>query len=196
MLALEMKGARVGGPGKVAEIEGGYFSGYVKPANHAENRRDRRLAINQNCKRRVVVIARGRGGRAISHVFMSEAASVSFIKSRVARGTEFMADEANRWNDLQASFPMKRINHQEAYSEDGACTNEAEGLFSRLRRAEIGPHHHIAGIYLARYASEAAWRDDHRRMSNGEQFRSVVTFVAKNKPSGDFCEYWQRAKPA
>jgi hypothetical protein len=40
---------------------------------------------------------------------------------------------------------MKRINQQEAYSFDGACTNQAEEYFSRLRRAEIGIHHHIAG---------------------------------------------------
>jgi hypothetical protein len=46
---------------------------------------------------------------------------------------------------------MKRINHQEAYSFDGACTNQAEEYFSRLRRAEIGIHHHIAGAYLPRY---------------------------------------------
>lgn len=30
------------------EIDGGYFGGYVKPANYKENRRDRRLAVNQN----------------------------------------------------------------------------------------------------------------------------------------------------
>jgi hypothetical protein len=38
----------------------------------------------------------------------------------------------------------KRHNHQEAYSLDGACTNQAEEYFSRLRRSEIGIHH-IAG---------------------------------------------------
>ena len=27
------------------------FGGHVKPANHKENRRDRRLAVNQNGKR-------------------------------------------------------------------------------------------------------------------------------------------------
>jgi ISXO2 transposase-like protein len=48
---------------------------------------------------------------------------------------------------------MKRINHQEAYSLEGACTNMAEEYFSRLRRAEIGIHHHIAGAYLLRYAA-------------------------------------------
>jgi len=32
----------------------------------------------------------------------------------------------------------KRINHAVAFSDDGACTNQAESFFSRLRRAEIG----------------------------------------------------------
>jgi hypothetical protein len=47
-------------------------------------------------------------------------------------------------------FEIKRINHQEAYSLDGACTNMAEEYFSPLRRAEIGIHHHIAGAYVLR----------------------------------------------
>jgi hypothetical protein len=32
------------GEGKVAEVDGGYFGGYVKPRNLAEDRVDRRLA--------------------------------------------------------------------------------------------------------------------------------------------------------
>ena len=40
------------------------------------------------------------------------------------------------------------------YSKDGASTNQAESFFSRLRRAEIGIHHHIAGLYLGAYAAE------------------------------------------
>ncbi len=191
-LASEMKGVHVGGAGKVAEVDGAYFGGYVKPANYAENRRDRRLAINQNGKRRVVVVIRERTGRTLTQVFKSELASTTFIRSRVNRGTELMADEANAWNELHASFPMKRINHEFAYSDAGACTNGAEEFFSRLRRAEIGHHHHLANVYLGRYASESAWRDDHRRMANGEQFRSIIALVAKNKPSVDFCGYWQR----
>ncbi len=42
-MAFELKGMRVGGEGETVEIDGGYFGGYVKPANHRENRRDRRL---------------------------------------------------------------------------------------------------------------------------------------------------------
>ncbi len=87
---------------------------------------------------------------------------------------------------------MKRINHQESYSYDGACTNWAEEFFSRLRRAEIGHYHHIAGAYLVRYAQESSWREDHRSVSNGEQANNVVSLAMKRKPSVDFSGYWQR----
>jgi transposase-like protein len=195
-MASECRGVKIGGEGKTAEVDGGYFGGYVKPANHAENRIDRRLAVNQNGKRKVVVVIRERDGRTVPAVFKSEGASLAFIKSRVEGGTTIQADEAGSWDHLHTSFAMKRINHQEAYSEDGACTNGAEEFFSRMRRAEIGHHHHLAGIYLERYAREAAFREDRRRMSNGSQFCTVLALVAKNKPSVDFCGYWQRAKVA
>ena len=64
--------------------------------------------------------------------------------------------EASSWDELHKRYEVKRINHEEAYSKDGACTNWAEEFFSRMRRAEIGHHHHISGAYLLRYAQEAS----------------------------------------
>ena len=195
-MASEIKGAVVGGVGEAVEIDGMYVGGYVKPANFRENRRDRRLAKNQNGKRRVVVVIRERNGRTVPAVFKSEAAATAFIKSRVARGTTIHADEASSWNELHASYDVKRINHEQAYSADDACTNGAEEFFSRMRRAEIGHHHHISGIYLDRYAKEAAFREDRRRQDNGGQFQRVVSLVTVNPPSVDFCGYWQRSRKA
>ena len=68
----------------------------------------------------------------------------------------------------------------------------AESFFSRLRRAEIGTHHHIAGPYLAAYAAEMDWREDRRRVSNGEQFAAIVTAAAKHPISRQWKGYWQR----
>jgi transposase-like protein len=191
-MAEEMKGRTVGGEGKVCEIDGGYFGGYVKPANRVENRKDRRLAINQSGKRQCVVIVRERDGKSLPAVFRSEGSALSWIKSRVAKGTVVNADEANAWNDLHSRFEMRRINHEQAYSADGACTNMAEEYFSRLRRAEIGHHHHIAGTYLLRYAQESSWREDNRRVSNGEQTQTVAALAMRRSPSVDFGGYWQR----
>ena len=174
-------------------VDGGYFGGYVKPANLRENRRDRRLLRNQTGKRQCVVVVRQRDGRTMPSAFPTEAAAMAFIRNHVATGTEIMADEANSWNGLQGRYTVKRINHQLAYSADGACTNGAESFFSRMRRAEQGHHHHIAGTYLARYAQESAWREGHRRESNGAQSRAVVALALAARPSVDFCGYWQRA---
>lgn len=191
-MAIELKGRRLGDQGEEVEIDGGYFGGYVKPANLREDRKDRRLWKNKSGKRQCVVIVRERNGESLPAVFKTEGAALDWIKSRVTKGTTIHADEASSWNDLQSRFEMKRINHEQAYSLDGACTNWAESYFSRLRRAEQGHHHHIAGAYLLRYAQEASWREDNRRLSNGDQLHRVAGNAMKAKPSVDFSGYWQR----
>ena len=160
-MATEMRGVIVGGEGEEVEIDGCYVGGYVKPANQKKNRKDRRLAENQSGKRRVVVAIRKRDGRTVTNVFQNEADATDFIKARVAKGTTVHTDEAKSWDGLVGKYAMHRVNHREAYSWDEACTNMAESFFSRLRRAELGQHHHISGLYLTRYAGEMAWREDY-----------------------------------
>ena len=96
------------------------------------------------------------------------------------------------FSNFAERFEVKRINHQEAYSLDGASTNWAEEYLGRLRRAEIGIHHHIAGAYLLRYAQESSWREDNRRVSNGDQMQRIAGLAMKRGKSVDFTGYWQR----
>jgi len=195
-MAFELKGMHIGGEGETVEIDGGYFGGYIKPSNYKENRRDRRLTKNQNGKRSVVVVARERGGRSIVSVFKAEVDSLGFIINRVNPASKLVTDEAAGWNALHAKFEMSRIDHSKAYSEAGVYSNGAEGYFSRLRRSEIGHHHHIAGQYLVRYAQEMAWREDHRRVANGTQVKAVATLAMTAPTSVDWCGYWQRSRKA
>ncbi len=174
------------------EIDGAYFGGYVKPANRKEHRLDRRTRYVQNGKREVVVAMRQRGGNTIANVCRSESASVEMIRQHVANGSTIHADEATAWDTLHAKYLTKRINHSEAYSHDGACTNQVESFFSRLRRAEIGMHHSIAGKYLELYADEMAWRENHRRVSNGEQYLTVMNAALQSPVSRQWKGYWQR----
>lgn len=175
------------------EIDGGYFGGHIRPANRKEDRIDRRRARHQTGKRRVVVVMRERRGRTLPFVFKAEGQAVPEIMKRVDDNATVHADEAGHWDALHTKFLTKRINHQIAYSEDGACTNMAESFFSRLRRAEIGTHHHISGKYLAAYALEMAWREDNRRISNGEQFLSAAHAALHSPVSRNWKGYWQRA---
>jgi transposase-like protein len=188
-LASEANGATVAGE---VEIDGAYFGGHVRPSNYKANRRDRRLAENQTGKRRVVVIMRERGGRTLPFVFKSEDAAVVTIARTVAPGSTVYADEATHWDALHARFLTKRINHSESYSDGQACTNQAESFFSRLRRAEIGIHHHVAGPYLSAYAREMAWRENNRRVSNGEQYLMATDAALQHPVSRVWKGYWQR----
>lgn len=194
-MASELRGRKLGGVGEHVEIDAAWFGGYLKPRNTSSTRKDRRLKEHHTGKRKAVITIRQRGGDAIPAVFMSEGQAIRFIEQRVLPGTTIHADASVNWNDLRFKFPMKRINHEEAYSQDGACTNQAESYFSRLRRAETGHHHHIAGPYLLRYAQESAWRENKRRQDNGGQVFSVVGLAMKANPSVDFSGYWQKRKP-
>lgn len=168
-----------------------FFGGYVKPANYKENRRDRRYLENQNGKRESIVVVRERNGETVSFI-SSEKDAVPVIENTVQAGSTIYADDALAWDALHNHFPTKRINHQECYSDGIACTNHAESFFSRIRRAEIGIHHKIAGPYLGSYASEMAWREDNRRRSNGAQYLSVVGAALRHPVSRQWKGYWQR----
>src|SRR5689334_20457140 len=200
-MGSEVRQTSVGGEGKKAEIDGAYFGGHVKPANKRENRRDRRLRENRSGKRKVVVVIRERGeeGKTLPGVFRSEVEALSFIRRQVPPGTTLYGDSAGPWNELVSRYTLHRINHDESYSLGGDSkinTNAAESFFSRMRRGEIGHHHHVAGPYLIRFAQEAAWRENCRRVPNGAQVDRIVALAMRNTPSVDFCGYWQRSRMA
>lgn len=174
------------------EVDGAYFGGHVRPANEKANRRDRRLAVNQSGKRQVVVVGRERGGESLVVVAKSEAKGGEAVAARIHHMSTVHADEASHWDDLHAKFDTRRINHTVEYSNEWACTNQAESFFSRLRRMEVGTHHHIAGPYLHQYAAEASWREDNRRVDNGSQAMTVAASAMASTVSRSWAGYWQR----
>jgi hypothetical protein len=189
-MAAEIKGAVLDG---TVEVDGAYVGGYVKPANLKQNRRDRRLAENQNGKRRVVVIARQRKGRIVTTVTKTEAEGVDFVKAVVSASAEVHADEAKHWDALHAKFKAThRINHKEAYSKDGACTNQAESFLARLRKMVEGQHHHVSPQHLHQYATHAAWAEDHRREDNGQLCHRALGLALAHPVSRAWKGYWQR----
>lgn len=188
-LAAEQAASKLDGE---VEVDGAYFGGYAKPANRREDRVDRRRKAYRTGKRQVVVVARERAGETLTHVAKSEAEGVPFVLATVADGATIHADEAGHWDNLEAKFLTRRINHSVAYSTPESCTNMAESFFSRIRRAEVGIHHHIAGRYLAAYATEMAWREDNRRISNGEQFLLATSSALAHPVSRQWKGYWQR----
>jgi transposase-like protein len=176
------------------EVDGAYFGGHTKQENRRADRRDRRLAEERTGKRQVVVIIRERNGRAVPVVVERESAAVPTIRARVASGTVLYGDESAAWDVLHGSYDTHRVNHSaEFVSDDGASTNWAESYFARLRRGEIGHHHHIAGPYLAAFARECAWRENHRRQPNGTLLNLAARAALAHPKSEQWCGYWQRS---
>lgn len=190
-MAAETENLKVSGD---CEIDGAYFGGHIRPANLAEDRIDRRLAKHQTGKRRVVIALRQRKGRTLTFVVRNEADGVFYANQFADMNARIHADEASHWDVLHERFETLRINHSEAYSMDGICTNQAESFFSRLRRMVTGQHHQVSPQYLHQYACEAAWKEDHRRLDNGALARRVIGLAMAHEPSAAWKGYWQRSK--
>ena len=189
-MAREQSGVQLNG---TVEIDGSYYGGYRKPENRAEDRKDRRLKAHQTGKRQCVVVMRERKGRSLPFVVANEGDACPIVRDRVGTLATIYADEGTGWDALHNGWETKRVNHSVAFMDEGVCTNQAESFFSRLRRAEIGTHHHIAGPYLSAYANEMAWREDHRRVANGNQAALVAGAAMASPQSRNWAGYWQRA---
>ncbi len=127
-MAEEMRRRTLRSEGKVAEIDRGYFSGYIKPANNNANRVDRRLVHNQNGKGKAVVIMRERNGHSLLGVFRTEGQALSFTRSRIAKGTISNAGEGSSWDARHATYEMKRINHQRRTITTASIADVAESV--------------------------------------------------------------------
>jgi len=172
------------------EIDGAYVGKGPKPANRKADRADRRTL---DTKRQVVVVARERGGNARTWVVGKEADAVPMVRNAIKSGSTVHADEANAWNILHASFLTKRVNHSvEFLSEDGACTNQAESFFARLRRSEFGIHHRICGRHLLAYSRECAWRENYRRQANGTHWNLITAAALAHPKSKVWAGYWHQ----
>jgi transposase-like protein len=177
----------------IVEIDGKWVGGHIKKTNLVKDRIDRRIS---NPKRRSIVTMRERnhGGRTLSFVFRHEADAIATILANVHPSARIRTDEAAHWNILRGYYAdVKHVNHKkDGYSVRGVHTNWVEGFNSRIRRAEIGVYHRISGAHLQGYADEFSWREDWRRVSNGDQFASLVRVAVRQPRSLKWRGYWQK----
>ena len=177
------------------EIDGAYFGGKVRKINDRKKQPDLRRLENKSPKKRCVVIMRERNGRSRPFV-CSEVEGAGLVPYVVdIKNSRLIADESKSYDSLEAIVPIDRIDHSKSYAEGDVSTNQAESYFARLRRSERGVHHRIAE-HLAGYANEMSWREDNRRLSNGEQFLTITAAALHSPRSERWTGYWQRRKAA
>jgi len=174
------------------EIDGAYFGGFVPKRNLVAERVDRRRKIWRKDKRQCVVVARGRQGGTQTFI-CAEHEAFEHVKLIVEPLRRVYVDDSKNWDVFEGYYDVRRINHSaDGWAIRDRTTNRAESFFSRLRRLELGTHHHIANDYLDLYAAECAWREDHRREPNGDQFRSILGEALLRPRTRRWTGYWQR----
>ena len=108
-MARRVHGINVGGEGRKAEIDGGYFGGYVKPAKYVENRRDRRLRQYQSGKRKDVVVIREREARHCLACSPQKSLRSTSSAPGSPGALRVYAEEAGAWNELHGRSTMHRM---------------------------------------------------------------------------------------
>lgn len=173
------------------EIDGAYYGGHVRPPNAGRQGKRSGERFRKQC----VLTMVARSGGTVPVVIESENtnAVLDAAARHIQEGSIVYADEHGAYDALHARYQMHRINHRWEYSRDGhICTNAAESFHSRMRRAEIGQHHHISGRYLLRYAHEMAYRSDRRRVDNGRLYNELAEMAITHPVSRQWKGYWQK----
>lgn len=177
----------------MVDIDGAYIGGSVRQENLVEDRKsDGRKQFNT--KRRSIVTARERrpGGRSRAWVVPTEKAADPYIKKVVSAAAHVVTDESSAYSRYLMHFAdHSTVNHSVGLMVDGVHTNMVEAQHSRIRRAERGVYLHISGAHAQRYADELSWRDDFRRLDNGQQFRMLMTRALILSPDAELAGYWQ-----
>lgn len=157
----------------------------------------------EKLKNRRIVLAlrqidktRGKGAvRTITCVLKAESPSevTQAVRKYVAPGTYVETDDGKAFYALnRLGYKHKTVRHSVEYcTDEGVNNNQAEALFSRLRRAEYGVYHGMRPRYLAFYSAEAGWRDDGRKKSMKEKFMSLLRCVLRADISYAFRGYGQ-----
>lgn len=177
------------------EIDGAYFGGHIRPRNHKPKRVDRRRVPHRESKRKCVTVVRERGGRSRALV-CSEAEAAKLVERFIEPGSVIYTDCAGEYGRLAARYILRSVNHSEQYANGDISINWAESAFGRMRRIEMGTHHHVAGPYLLAYANESCWREDHRRHCNQSKFDKLLSITTRHPVSRQWKGYWQRRKEA
>lgn len=153
--------------------------------------------IETRSKQRTIVTLRERrrGGRTLSFLCRREGDVLSDVLALTTDDAIIHTDKGSDWASLGAFRDLRQVNHSREYvTKRGVHVNMVESYNSRLRRAERGVYHRLAGRYLQGYADEIAWREDFRRTDSGRQFSDLLSAGVQTGVSKAWKGYWQRRK--
>jgi transposase-like protein len=92
------------------------------------------------------------------------------VRANVVEGSEIFTDCFPSYNDLDADFVHKVIDHAERYVDGNVHTNGLENFWSLLKRAIRGTYVSVEPFHLFRYLDEQSFRFNTRKLTDGARF--------------------------
>lgn len=106
------------------------------------------------------------------------------IQKHVSPTARIMTDEyRGYWQLRKLGYNHYRVNHKKHFAVGDVYTQNAENVWSHLKRGLFGVYRHVSPEYLQNYVDEYSWRYNNRKLGEGmfEKLLSVASVgVAKH----------------
>jgi len=151
----------------IVEADETYVGG--KP-RHPNRRADRKHHPRGRGTRKTPVIgAVERGGKVVARMAtdLTGKGVVRFLRKHMdPKGSLLITDEYPSYKHVRDWTAHTVINHTISYAVGLVHTNTIEGVWSLVKRAWHGTHHHYAVKYLPLFIAESVWKYNHRKDQN------------------------------
>ena len=162
--------------GNVVEADETYVGGQAKN-KHASKKAKDKSRYGRNTDKTPVAVLVERNGNAIAMpVQRVDIGTLGRnIRENVREDAVIVTDEWSGYKYVGERQRHEVISHKtgeyvrEAVDGLKVTTNTAESFIALVKRAYVGAHHHYSEKHMARYISEAAFRWNNRKVSDGKR---------------------------
>ena len=123
-----------------------------------------------------VIGAVERGGRVAATVAddLTGKGVLRFVQGNVdPEASVLITDEFSAYNAIDRMMAHAVIDHGRRWADGDIHTNTIEGVWSLIKRAFYGTHHHYSLKWMPMFIAEACWKYNHRR-ENGTAFSGFM----------------------
>ena len=164
----------------IVEADETYVGGKPRKGNRRDD--DKPNKRGRGTKKVPVIGVVERGGRVVAKVAaaadMSAKGLAKFISKHVDKAASMlMVDEYAGYNVISRAMRSARINHSVEYANGMVHTNTIEGVWSLVKRAWYGQHHHYSRKYMPLYIAEACFKYNAR--SDKDAFGGALSLMVR-----------------
>ena len=157
----------------IIEADETYVGG--KPRKRNKRKDDKPNKRGRGTKKTPVIGAVERGGWVVARVAddLSGCGILQFVKDSLRPDrSELITDEYQAYRAVDPLLRRRMIDHSKEYARGGLHTNTIEGVWSLLKRAWYGSHHHYIRQYTPLFVSETSYKYNARH-----DLRAFDTFI-------------------